>query len=1836
MKKSQLRSSLLAVSALSVSIASQLHAVDTYKSNGTGGGDWNDPSSWLVGGLPTLLFPDTWLGDTAIISDDGALTGDLIQYFGGVTTPATPFSGPGSLAVAKGGKITIENNGTLEQLAGTTSEIRIGDGGAGAGTGIGELNIDTGGTFKTRDALGLLIGSDLTNPQVPNSGNGVGTVNIKDGVLLMGAGAALGGVGVGVEGSTGFLNIGDGAGLAETATLDLRSNNVRMGVGTTNQTPGAPKAGTGTVTVKLDGVIKQGSAGLFVGNSGGTGTLDILAGGKLLGVGTPAQADPTDTALPPWVAGGDLSVGADAGSIGTFSSAGVVTGVGRLIVGDNGALGVGPTPGGKVTISGGSFNAQETLVGRNGGVGVLDVTGGIVTTGVDHRYPNADDSRGFRIGTGGTNSLGTVSISGGEIHQAGWLDLGRGATNKGVLNISGTGKFFHEGTPNAATAANPGDFNNDSQVGRDGGTGEINVTDAGQFQTNFWINIARGGGATGKVTVDGVGGLGAGITMTGGQLNVGEDGMGTMNLKNGGKYTYSGGDSDATVGRNDGSNGDLTIESGGIYNGLTNPAEGDPGARHGQRLYVGAFGGTAKGTLNMTNGTLSLLSFTPGNSGKATINHTGGTINVGQWTEIGQDRNADVAGVNDAVYNLSGSGTLNTQQLFVGSRRKGTLEMTSGIINVGDDGTVSNNGWGGFSVGAFGSADGPGSHGEGYLNQKGGTINSIRGLEVGNQAGSQGFYTMEGASTVLNVNNGETHVGEAGLGVMTVKDGAQAHLNGGWSAKIGDQSGSNGTLNVSTGGQVTGNSWIVVGSVAGSTGRINIDDAASAITLGGDGRLIVAREGSGTVHQTAGTVTMHGWGGIGMDNGTGIYDLLGGELKGTTNDDFFIGRRNDGGTGTMTISNNAKFTGSLNPANPDVGARQGTYVVVGDEKGSHGTLILNDNALLDVRQLTVGNNGEGKVTQNGGTVQIAQWLKIAQGDAIDDATNVASYTLNAGIINTPELMVGEGRKGSMTVNGGTVNILNGSFAVGRWGTGWNGNNAVHANGTLTQTSGLITVPVGQNLDAPVGHTINAIGTLNVSGDGHFDMLSNEANPDVGARNGARLILGNEPGSQGTFTVADTALVEVRHLTVGQNGKATVTQTGGTVNVGQWLKIGEGNNADDAGNPALYTLTNGFVNTPELMIGEGRKGTMVVNGGEVNILNGGFGIGRWGPAFGAGNHGDGTLTQTAGTINSNGQLFLADQAGSKGLYELSGGTLNLGVGGNHNLLVGNTGNGTLNLTGSGTINGINDFLVARNGGSKGLVNIAKTNSADVLTTNAWFYVGGGTGSVGDVNVLNGELKISGQSRIGYNNGGGGKGTLTVTGAGAKFTGNDETFVGYESTTANGTIKNDGGIVNINHWLNVGRNGGTGTVTQTSGTFTVRDEARFGVSFNAEAPAFGTLELSGGTFTSGNTTVFGQVAGSLGTLNLSGTGAMTVNGELMIGNGLGNGLANITGGTILAQSWVGIGRDGGTGIVNLIGGTITKGNTGPNNPGTFDIGVFGNGATPGTGTLLQSGTGMVINTVTDTNIARDGSGVGTWEISGGSATLARLNVGNGGNGTLKMTGGSISAADRVSVGTNGGATGTANLEGGVLATRWLEAGGGAATLKLAGGTLQALQDQPDFIRGFTNSGGHSAIQLEGPGGTINSAGFRVKIAAGGSVFSSLSDTNSTDGLLGAVLSIKGGTAGLQDTDKVTLQTQVGDGVNHYLSVHVLDGGWLDDEVGQVLDNLTIDSGGYYELSALNSPPGAPEPVEQGAFDGGVGASALPASPVQGVPEPGSISLLLLSALGMLGRRNRGRKD
>jgi hypothetical protein len=221
----------------------------------------------------------------------------------------------------------------------------------------------------------------------------------------------------------------------------------------------------------------------------------------------------------------------------------------------------------------------------------------------------------------------------------------------------------------------------------------------------------------------------------------------------------------------------------------------------------------------------------------------------------------------------------------------------------------------------------------------------------------------------------------------------------------------------------------------------------------------------------------------------------------------------------------------------------------------------------------------------------------------------------------------------------------------------------------------------------------------------------------------------------------------------------------------------------------------------------------------------------------------------------------------------------------------------------------------------------------------------------------------------------------------------------------------------------------------------------------------------------------------------------------------------------------------------------------------------------------------------------------------------------------------------IGNGGGSIGAANLNGGVITAQFVEAGGGTATFTMGGGTLRAGGNEGNFIRGFTNSGGHSAINLVGPGGTINTNGFNVRIQAANVVAST---DVLVDGLAGTVLT----KAGL---GTLAFEPNLGGG---FISVHVV-AGTFSQQGSATLDALVIDGGATYTLDALGTPP--PGPAFAADAPGGSVSFSPPdfdpgstliltdspsAAGVSLAPEPGSLGLLLVGALGFLGRRRRSR--
>ena len=363
---------------------------------------------------------------------------------------------------------------------------------------------------------------------------------------------------------------------------------------------------------------------------------------------------------------------------------------------------------------------------------------------------------------------------------------------------------------------------------------------------------------------------------------------------------------------------------------------------------------------------------------------------------------------------------------------------------------------------------------------------------------------------------------------------------------------------------------------------------------------------------------------------------------------------------------------------------------------------------------------------------------------------------------------------------------------------------------------------------------------------------------------------------------------------------------------------------------------------------------------------------------------------------------------------------------------------------------------------GTYNLADTNSAGSGITG----FAQGTGSLNATgNLLIGAFGDNRTGTVRVNT----SGTLAVSG---------ELFVG-DSTNSAGTFDLESGTVTVNNKTLIGNNNGVGVVVQAGGTFTMSSELYIG---NENAGASGTYTLSGtGALNVANEVVVGRESGT-GTLNVDG-GTITTsgNGNMYIGRRNGTGTLNQTAGTINVNREFGVGtRDDnkiGTGTYNLSGGSLTAANNifigkeqGASGTMTMTGGTLATsdklqiGHNQATGVMTQSG--GVVNVQNEVYIGNENSGssVGTYTLSG----TAELNVGN-----------------EVLVGRDNG-TGTFNLDGGTVTTKKIEGGTGSATVNFNGGVVKAKENQATFITGL------DVANLQAGGLAIDTDGFDVAIA------------------------------------------------------------------------------------------------------------------------------------------------
>lgn len=1284
----------------------------------TASGDWDNPANWNVG----VGTPQLYAADSATIG-----VGHTINYNGGSVFPG------GNLAIANGNSLTV-NGGTLSQgwIPGAVPPFgtAIAIGVSGVGSGAGTLNVSNGGTVNSGTANAVAVGITVG---ALGGATGNGTVNVNDGTFAIGVGAGAGspganGLAVGIDtNATGVVNVGDGTGTANSAIVDLATNNA---VGYVGAKLNDATGGTGTVNIKSDGLFSQGTGTVIVGDDASTGTINLDGGtySSTTGILSIAEGGTGTFNLNSGTlsTGGELRVGTAAGGTGTFKvDGGSATITGETNVGRNGG-GVGI-----FNVNGGTVAAGYAAFGRDGGNGTLNASGGSFAATGD-------------VTIGRDGGTGIANVTGGALSGA-HIELGLGGASNGTLNIS-------SGTVSSSLFFN---------VGRDGGVGMINQT-GGTVSFNEWMAVGLGAGPDGsKYDISG------GTVASGAGIEIGADREASMNIS-GTAQVLTGA---LHAGMRANSNGKI-VQSGGtvglvgtpisdmIIGGAQGPGTGSytktGGDLFSNNLTVGQNGGT--GTFNVSGGTTTVGSTAsneqglfvgaradhapqPGSTG--TVNITGGTMTVNGWVELGRGGTGTV--------NVSGAGTVMNstggKDFQVGMDSGGV-----GTLNVSGGGVMNHNWWINVARGAGSTGnvtvDGAGSQlntsagriivgedGQGTLTvSNGGVVNHNSGdrFMVGKNTGATGTATITGAGSHFQKTGGEVFIGgdddgnDLGTGVLNVANGATfTHASGGiflvgWNGGtgtvnvsggtltrdmvgansgdvlLGANAGSTGTMNITNGGKLNNNWWTVIGDHAGATGTMNVDGPGSQVNIATtDQRFVVGRQGPGSLTLTNG-----------------------GEVN-ITNAEMHVGMWGSA-VGNLTVDTGGKINGQVNASNTDPNARGGVRYIMGTDAATTGNLNLVDGT-ISVLSATIGNNGMATVNQTGGTFNSNQWTEIGQEK--DAGAHTPVYNMAGGTLNTQSLSVGQRRNGAMNITGGTVNVgSNGTITTNYWGGLHVGNagptedGGSHANGLLNMTG----------------------GTLN---------LTEEAN--IGTQSGA---IGVWNFSDGTinFGVAD------RRIIVGRRGDGTMNITGGTINGMQGFNVG--GEAAAAGNPAAkgvlnIALTNpaGVIQAGDLYVGYGNRPTSGQTTGTVNITSGTLRTDGW-AEIGRGGAVDGATVGGRGTVNVDGptavwEHSLGGTADVQIGYEGGIGALNITNGGkmNHNWWInvarGATSNGSILVDGAGSqlniVGGAVDTNINIGEDGTGVLNV--TNGGAVsLHSNAQLWVARNPGSNGTVNVVGGTI------------------------------------------------------------------------------------------------------------------------------------------------------------------------------------------------------------------------------------------------------------------------------------------------------------------------------------------------------------------------------------------------------------------------------------------------------------------------------------------------------------------
>ena len=1751
--------------------------------------------TWDLSGSTNMSTGRIYLGGRRDAAGGG--TGTMTMNSTGTVTASSDFS-----VGTRGGNGTLNvNNGNVN----ASGWLIIGETVNGTGGSTGVVN-QTGGivTQAATDANGRLwLGS---NEGGSAGGSSSGTYNLSGGTLNA-RNVWIGKDYIGIFNQTGgTANIVAGADDTRIGANTGSTGTYTLSAGTLNKTGNFQVGASGTGTMNVTGGTMNSTGWLSVGRfAGGTGTMTVSSG----------SVNHTDNTT-------SMIIG-EAGT-GTLT----VSGTGAVNVNSTQGLRIGhtATANGTINLNGGTIAANFIQKTDAGSTAKINLDGGtlksLANTGdfflglgsanleikaggakLDSNTFSATITQGLN-GVGGFTKLGTGTVTlastasaygGATTITAGTLAVaalsdGGAASTLGASSSAAANLVFNGGTLQYTGGSIAMNRNFTANVGQ---SATFDVTTASTILTLSGGSAATTGGLT-KI------GNGT-LSLTGANLHTGTTNVNAGVLAASGTYSSgfavnSGGHLTAlslaegtltvpTLALNAGSNVDFEFGGAPTLNaghdiisistsGLTLSNTG---------LYLYNTGGTTAFT---TNGTYTLFDYTTSFTGTLSSAFTIANSQVGKLYSITNNLGATTIELSIAdtvitswatngsgLWSVNGNWTAGVPNSFGAIATFGVVPLeTAGTKTVTVDGPKT------VGVITFDNAA------NAYVLSGGTgdtiTLNNGSGTPLISQV--NGSHTIAAPLALLAATNVAAAAGTtltlsgniSGVGSLSSTDAGTLVLTG--TNTYGSTAVNSGFLNVGTGG--------TTGSLG--TGPVTLG-AGTLVTFNRSNDISVSNNISGTgavTHAGAGTITY-----TGSATYTGATVLSAGPFisEGTINGTSSLDVENatilrlassTNVAGPVTVANSAAVTASLDIQGSATAVVTGALTVAGGA-GSTGSLSISGTGSLTSGTARIGRGGAGSLTINSGSMTAAN---LYVGDTSD-----GSFTLISGSETSTQTYVGE----SSGVTG-TVNMLAGTLTTNQWtviGDLGGSTGVVNQNGGTWNQNHTDWLSIGQNGTGTYAMSGNAIlndpGVVDTS-----NRTTNKGNVTVGRWN----------AGVGLWTLTGTATAHIRELLVGGDAGSS-----GEVDI-------NGSSSVDS--------------SYDFHIGNSGTGLVNINGGTLNTTSG------W-TQIGINATGNGTLNVTAGSVAS--REYLVGGAG-KGTVTVSGGILTANQ--RFTLGEGATGLGYLTTSGTGVANFTLSFDVGRNG--FGLANIG---GGSVVTITNGFSVGNMGTSQGYVFQTGGTVNPSGG------------GDWRIGGAAFSNTPADITPAVITAAAASVGIYNlSGGAFNTNHNFQIGAYGsgemnisGTGVATITGG-FPVVGRYLGG---------FGVLDVSGGSFTdnSNNRLLIGEEG--TGTLNVRGgtvtqNSANTVNAVTIGNTATGNGTVNLRGGTLSTLS---IGTANATAIstLNFNGGTLqANGSNATFVQGLTNAYVYSGGGTIDTqansvtiaqNLLAPTGSGLTGITVNSGGAGYQAAPIVKITGGGGTGATAIATLDNAGlvNGiiitnpgvdytsapTVTLVGGAPTTAAVLDPATFAANTagGLTKISGGTLALTGVNTFNGAT---ISGGILNANADTAlGAAAGSVTISNGATLQA---GGTLSTAARTITLGAGGG---GKIDTNGNPVTLAAGSTVTGTTLTKIGAGALTLAgTQTYATLNANAGVTNVNSA-LGTGTSTLNANATVNIKVSQTLAALNIADGVEVTFGDGlpfaAEPEKFGAPAL-------VPEPATLALLTVGALGCLTRRRRAAQQ